>query len=158
MSNRRSSYPAPAPFASALLNHTAASASASADTSRRNTLDLPLPPPPKSPLHHSATNGTTSHPPPAAVASAASELDVSSLVSAVDELLVRRLGELSGGVHEELVRLQVDLFRQFHAQSLETAELVAGLRQENREMREEMGRLREELTEYRAAGPTAAWP
>ena len=173
LSNRRSSYPAPAPFSSTLLNHSSTSNSSSVDSSRRHTLDHSLP----STLHP-ATNGSLAHTQPitsparsntttaaaaqpattASPISVAAGLDVSTVVSAVDGLLVRRLGELSVGVHEELVSLQVDVFRQFHVQSMEMSELAAQLREENRELREEMGRLREELTAYKAAGAAATWP
>ena len=176
LSNRRSSYPAPAPFSSALLSNSSISASSSVDNSRRNTLEYPLPttfqppttngtylthttahtapipsPHPIPATHHSATNPATT---PATAPTAA--LDASAITAAVDSLLVRRLGELSAGLHDELVSLQVDVFRQFHVQSMEMGELVAGLREENRELREEMGRLREELTAHRAAADAAA--
>ena len=171
VSNRRSSYPAPAPFSSTLLNHSSTSASSSVDNSRRNTLDhhsLPL-------TFQQPTNGTLSHtlsqpqptlptqpPAPAAttaaVSTGSSVLDVAAVVSAMDGLLVRRLSELSSAVHEELVSLQVDVFRQFHAQSMEMNELVERLREENRELREEMDRLREEMTAHRAASAADLWP
>ena len=174
VSNRRSSYPAPAPFSSTLLNNSSISTSSSVDNSRRNTLDQPLP----LTIQH-ATNGTLAHTQPITLtprpspatqhatntvpasllpAAQSATSDVSAVVSAVDALLVRRLAELSGGVHEELVSLQIDVFRQFHQQSMETAELVAQLREDNKELRQEMGRLREEVIAYRAAGATPSWP
>ena len=167
LSNRRSSYPAPAPFSSVLLHNQSTSALSSFDNSRRNTLEYPLPasllPATNGILPHShpTTNPPPHQPntaaPPQTAATAV--VDASAVATAVDALLVRRLGELSGGVYEQLVSLQVDFSRQFHMQSMELNEIVTVLREENRVLREEMGRLREELTAQRVASDAASsWP
>ena len=140
-SARRSSFPAPAPFSSTILP--ASTTSSSFSSPRRSTVE-------SAPFHPSPTH--LSRPvlpeeqsrrlPPAPAAS-------SSLLSSIEAVVDRRCSALYADVHSDLCNLQLDVFRQFHAQSMELAAALQSVTQQNADMAEQVAHLREELRQSR---------
>ena len=150
-SARRSSFPAPAPFSSSIIPSASTSSSSSSfSSSRRTSLDTVVP------AHDSSSPSSSRRPssfeeeskalhvPQASSSTPATSLSSSSL-SDFEAMLDRRLSALQSDVHADLCNLQLDVFRQFHAQSMEMQAVMHSVMQQNAELREEMGKMREQL-------------